>query len=108
MPSSIPYSLFVYKWELKINRTRVGHLQKAKLNLTKDLVSKSLRNIGQFSNVEGIQCLRRSIEYKLKLENVVHQRQTYVFTSNCRKITSSPEEVMDELKESVKKIKLSD
>lgn len=114
MPSSVPYSLFVYKWEMKLNRTRAMNRHKAKLNLTKDLVSKSLRNIGQYANVEGMRCLRRSIEYKLKLENVVSQSSTYLIASNYKpspnfkKRGSSQEEIINRLRESIKEMKLND
>lgn len=110
MSSSVPYSLFVYKWELKINRTRAKNmqLQKAKLNLTKDLVSKTLGNIGEYSNKEG-DCLRRSIQYKFKLENVVDERSSLVFAPNRKKMENAKEveEAINNLKEAIKNLKLS-
>lgn len=74
MPSSISYDLFVYREQLKLNRTKEWGKQKAKLNLTKGLVKKSLKSITENCNLEGVKCLRRSIEYKMELERLMKRR----------------------------------
>lgn len=68
MSSSIFYNVFVYLEQLRSSRNKGRRLQKAKLNLTKGLVKNSLKEITENCDLEGVQCLRRSIEYKIKLE----------------------------------------
>lgn len=77
MASSIFYNLFIYLEQLKVNRNKEWRLQKAKLNLTKGLVKKSLKEITQNCNLEGVNCLRRSIEYKMELEKQLRKRSSY-------------------------------
>lgn len=68
--TTVPYTLFLYREELRRRNTQYIRLSKTKIYLTDGLISKTVRNITRL-NVEELKNLSREIMFKKKLRHQV-------------------------------------
>lgn len=67
MPSTVTYTLFLYRQELKRTKQRYIRLNKTKITLTDELISKSIRNLKQCSE-DDIETITRELLFQKKLK----------------------------------------
>lgn len=65
--STVSYTLFLYREELRRSQTRFMRLNRTKISLTDKLISKSVRNLEKCST-EDLQAINRELMFKKKLK----------------------------------------
>ncbi|KAM7355815.1 uncharacterized protein ACRADG_001763 [Cochliomyia hominivorax] len=65
--STVSYTLFLYREELRRSQTRFVSLSRTKISLTDKLISKSVRNLEKCS-MEDLRAINREILFKKKLK----------------------------------------
>lgn len=70
--TSISYMLFLYREELRRFNARFLKLSTMKIDITQELISKTVQNIAQCS-VEDLEYLSREMVFKRKLRNQVQR-----------------------------------
>ncbi|XP_046808244.1 uncharacterized protein LOC124420162 [Lucilia cuprina] len=70
--STVSYTLFLYREELRRNQTRYIRLNRTKISLTDKLISTSVRNLEKCS-MEDLHAINREILFKKKLKYQVQR-----------------------------------
>lgn len=106
MSISIPYSLFVYQRELKMRKSDIEPIAShAKLQLTHCLVQ---QNITKISYSELKCCFLRSIDYKMKLEQLCKQKDFKI--RECMEIINKDanrRKDLEKITKAIRRIKLN-
>ena len=65
--TSVSYTLFLYREELRRSQCSLKRLNRTKISLTDKLIKKSVRNLEKWS-MEDLQAINREILFKKKLK----------------------------------------
>ncbi|KAI8125849.1 hypothetical protein FF38_07977 [Lucilia cuprina] len=69
---SIPYTIFMYKEELRKKDHEFMRMSKVKLYLTDNLISNTIRNIGQYDITE-VMNINQQMMFKKRLHTKMHK-----------------------------------
>lgn len=65
---TVGYTLFLYREELRRSKVRYSRLNRTKLTLTDELITKGVKNLKQCS-MDDLQAITRELLFKKKLNN---------------------------------------